>query len=389
VDLATAERLMSAPDPKNLSALKNQGNTPAAAKAVAGQFAALLLQNVMQNSDGTALPIAGDGIGGNIVSGLFASAVSQAATSSGDKFGLADILFHAIEAKQRSAAPGSSKTEMSAPAPPAAQASFRPAQSPGAGHGFPLRPYWQGNGLRPLASTAPTGSTSANSAARSIAGATPKFMGTLPAFVAASAVPTATSGPTRSQPLASDVSGLPAPPRQAQSFVRQLRPILAQAGRQLGVSPSILLAHAALETGWGRAMVGNNLFGIKAGASWQGSQFTTLTHEVEDGERVAREATFRTYPSLDASVQDYVALIGGSPRYQGLIGLGNDAMAYGRGLVAGGYATDPDYGSKLEAVAAEAAAAFATPSEPGPVGPFATISEPGRLELFVTPGSME
>jgi peptidoglycan hydrolase FlgJ len=141
--------------------------------------------------------------------------------------------------------------------------------------------------------------------------------------------------------LLSDVSGLPASPRQAQSFVRQLRPILAEAGRQLGVSPSILLAHAALETGWGRAMPGNNLFGIKAGPSWQGAQTTTLTHEVENGERVAREAAFRAYPSLDASVQDYVALIGGSPRYQSLIGLGNDAVAYGRGLVAGGYATVP------------------------------------------------
>ena len=355
---------MSAPDPKSLSALKNQGNNPAAAKAVAGQFAALLLQNVMQSSDGAALPMAGDGIGGNIVSGLFASAVSQAAAS-GDKLGLADILFRAIEAKQRSAAPGNGKTEMAATAPPGAQASFRSGQSPGVAHGFPLRPYWQGNGLRPLAASASAGSTSADSANRSISGATVAPRGALPISVAASAVPMATSGPMRSQSLASDVSGLPAPPRQAQSFVRQLRPILVEAGRQLGVSPRILLAHAALETGWGRSMVGNNLFGIKAGASWQGSRFTTLTHEVEDGERVAREAVFRAYPSLDASVQDYVALIGGSPRYQGLIGLGDDAVAYGRGLVAGGYATDTDYGSKLEAVAAEAAAAFATPSEPG------------------------
>ena len=379
---------MSAPDPKSLSALKNQGNNPAAAKAVAGQFAALLLQNVMQTSDGAALPMAGDGIGGNIVSGLFASAVSQAATS-GDKLGLADILFRAIEVKQRSAAPGSVKTEMPATAPPGTQASFRSAPSPGAAHGFPLRPYWQGNGLRPLAASVSAGSASADSADRSIAGAPPKYMGGLPAFTAASAVPMATSGPTRSQPLASDVSGLPPPPRQAQSFVRQLRPILAEAGRQLGVSPSILLAHAALETGWGRAMPGNNLFGIKAGPSWQGAQTTTLTHEVENGERVAREAAFRAYPSLDASVQDYVALIGGSPRYQKLIGLGDDVAAYGRGLIAGGYATDSDYGSKLEAVAAEAAAAFATPSEAGSVGPFATTSEPGRLELFATPGSFE
>src|SRR6201994_4574602 len=115
---------MSAPDLKSLSALKNQGNNPATAKAVAGQFAALLLQNVMQTSDGAALPMAGDGIGGNIVSGLFASTGSRPA-GPGDKLGLADILFRAIEAKQRSAASGSGKTEMPAAAPPATQASFR------------------------------------------------------------------------------------------------------------------------------------------------------------------------------------------------------------------------------------------------------------------------
>ncbi len=148
--------------------------------------------------------------------------------------------------------------------------------------------------------------------------------------------------------------------------------MLLEAGRQLGISPRILLAHAALETGWGRAVVGNNLFGIKAGASWQGAQVRTLTHEVEDGERVSREAAFRAYPSLDASVQDYVALIGGNPRYQSLLGLGDDAAAYGRGLIAGGYATDTDYGRKLQAVADDAAAAFAAASASGRLSLFAT-----------------
>ena len=55
----------------------------------------------------------------------------------------------------------------------------------------------------------------------------------------------------------------------------EIRPALVEAGRQLGVSPRILLAHAALETGWGRSVVGNNLFGIKASASWQGEAITT------------------------------------------------------------------------------------------------------------------
>jgi flagellar protein FlgJ len=166
------------------------------------------------------------------------------------------------------------------------------------------------------------------------------------------------------------------PSEQVQSFTQQLGPLLQEAGRQLGVSPRILLAQAALETGWGRSVVGNNVFGIKASSSWQGSEVTTATHEVEAGQMVPRQASFRAYPSLDAAVQDYVRLIGNSPRYQSAIGAGDDAAAYARGLLAGGYATDTEYGHKLEAVAASSSAAAAIDAP----------SQPARLRLFATQG---
>ncbi|KUK22392.1 MAG: Flagellar-related protein, partial [Thermotoga petrophila] len=38
-------------------------------------------------------------------------------------------------------------------------------------------------------------------------------------------------------------------------------------GKLTGMDPKILLAQSALETGWGRHTVGNNLFGIKK-LSW-------------------------------------------------------------------------------------------------------------------------
>ncbi len=181
------------------------------------------------------------------------------------------------------------------------------------------------------------------------------------------AMPTTAPGPYAAA-APGFASGLAATPSQIDGFVEQLRPMLIEASKQLGVSPRILLAHAALETDWGRSVVGNNLFGIKAGGSWQGAAVTTLTHEVEDGQRVPREAAFRAYPSLDASVQDYVALIAGAPRYRGLVGVGDDAAAYGRGLIAGGYASDTNYERKLEAFASDPAAASAfAASTPTPV----------------------
>lgn len=381
MDLATAQRLISAADPKSLAALKQHGTDPAAAKAAAGQFAALLVQNVMQGSDGTALPVAGDDTGANIVSGLFANAISQMAAS-GDKLGLADLLFRSIEQKQRLAgATGGTKTP-AAGTPPGAQGNFRSLGSHQA-QGFALRPYWQQGGGRPLASAVPSGAQPAFGPAAVAAMPTAGRLGSgWPGNASAVGLASASSPVVARD----DLGGSSPPGAKIQSFVRQLQPMMVEAGRQLGVSPRILLAHAALETGWGRSVVGNNLFGIKATSAWQGDQFTTLTHEVEDGQRVARDAAFRAYPSLDASVQDYVALIGGNPRYQGLIGLGDNAEAYGRGLMAGGYASDTDYASKLEAVAAEAAAAFAepgppdSPGSPGPLPPFGLFATPGWTE---------
>lgn len=359
MNLATAERLTSVADPRGLSVLKRQSNDPAAAKAVAGQFGALLMQGVMQGSDGSAAAMAGGGVGANVVSGLFANTISQAAMA-GDKLGLANALFRSIESKQHAAGAAGPDNQSAAPA----------AAGQAAADGFPLAPYWQGNGLRPLAASARADLPGAPAVGAGKAGS-----------VAASSELSPTNGWGPAAPTASGdgSASRTTPSAQVQSFTQQLAPLLQEAGRQLGVSPRLLLAQAALETGWGRSVVGNNVFGIKAGPSWRGSEMTTMTHEVEAGQMTPRQATFRSYPSLDAAVQDYVALIANSRRYQAVIGAGDDAAAYARGLVAGGYATDTQYARKLEAIAAgpSAAAAFAAPSQPGRPSFAAAQGSPG------------
>jgi peptidoglycan hydrolase FlgJ len=143
-----------------------------------------------------------------------------------------------------------------------------------------------------------------------------------------------------------------------QSFIDSIRPVAEEAGRRLGVAPEALIAHAALETGWGRSMpttaggeCSNNLFGIKAGGRWRGEAAAALTTEY-DGLAPRREvASFRAYATPADSVRDYAELLAGSPRYAGALGTGGDVAAFGRALQAGGYATDPDYANKLVAVA--------------------------------------
>lgn len=141
-------------------------------------------------------------------------------------------------------------------------------------------------------------------------------------------------------------------------FVRQLWPHAQQAAQALGVDPHAVLAQSVLETGWGRhvpqsdSRSSHNLFGIKAHA-WQGSSVTATTREYESGVAVKRSERFRAYESAQDSVDDYVALLTGHSRYAPALAAGRDIAGFAAGLQRAGYATDPQYASKLIALAGQ------------------------------------
>lgn len=147
-------------------------------------------------------------------------------------------------------------------------------------------------------------------------------------------------------------------PSSAQDFVRELAPYAKAVGQKLGLSMRTVLAQAALETQWGkhmpRAADGSpsfNLFGIKAGSSWDGRKVSVPTLEFEGGVAVQRRAQFRAYDSPAQSFSDYASLIAGNPRYAAVRGHGDDVRGFANALVQGGYATDPGYAEKIAAVA--------------------------------------
>ena len=160
---------------------------------------------------------------------------------------------------------------------------------------------------------------------------------------------------------AMDVAGTAAkvlPGGDPVSFVRALAPQAAVAAKKLGVSVRALLAQAALETGWGKHLPShgdgsssNNLFGIKAGSSWAGDKVSVPTLEYENGVAVRRRDAFRAYESPSDSFADYARLIADSPRYAQALGQGENIAGFARGLVQGGYATDPSYVAKITAIA--------------------------------------
>jgi peptidoglycan hydrolase FlgJ len=140
----------------------------------------------------------------------------------------------------------------------------------------------------------------------------------------------------------------------AKDFVVSLLPAAANAAKALAVDPKLLLAQAALETGWGKYVMhdeagkpGFNLFGIKANNSWQGESIVADTLEVENQEFKKVSAAFRKYQSLQESFNDYVNFIKGNSRYQGALEASGDEATYVNELQSSGYATDPNYAEKI------------------------------------------
>ena len=173
-----------------------------------------------------------------------------------------------------------------------------------------------------------------------------------------------TAGTPPAGPASAPAAGAPTtanwPPASRQDFVDALLPAATAAGQKLGVDPGTLIAHAALETGWGKSMPRNadgscsfNLFGIKAGAGWTGAQAVSPTTEFVNGQPQTQQASFRSYASPADCLQDYASLLSARQRYASALGTGSDASAFAGALQRGGYATDPQYAAKLTAVARE------------------------------------
>lgn len=91
--------------------------------------------------------------------------------------------------------------------------------------------------------------------------------------------------------------------------------------------PSFLVAHSALESAWGksemRAADGSptyNLFGVKAGRSWQGASVELQTTEYVDGVAQTSREKFRVYGSYAEAFRDYANLLKTSPRFAPVLG---------------------------------------------------------------------
>lgn len=120
-----------------------------------------------------------------------------------------------------------------------------------------------------------------------------------------------------------------------------------------GVPRQVTLAQALLESGHGQSGLTQNAcncFGMKLGSSKDTEYVSMETTEHQNGADHQEYAKFRSYSSLRDSFMDYGKLLSTSKRYQAAFGHKDDPKRFLKEVIKGGYATDPDYVHKAEAV---------------------------------------
>lgn len=157
---------------------------------------------------------------------------------------------------------------------------------------------------------------------------------------------------------ASDLQGLTEAER-----IEKIAPLYQENMRETGMLASVGIAQFCLESGYATtdlAQFANNLHGMKCNLSgntwdssvWDGeSKYGKYSPEVENGVTVQRYSEFRKYPCCEDSIADrsayFIGAMNGSDkRYPGI----NKQTSYKaaiRIIKAGGYATDPEYDTKL------------------------------------------
>ena len=139
----------------------------------------------------------------------------------------------------------------------------------------------------------------------------------------------------------------------SKDFLAQLSLPARLASEQSGVPHHLILAQAALESGWGQRQIQRengepsfNIFGVKATPGWKGPTTEITTTEYENGEAVKVKAKFRVYSSYLEALSDYVGMLTRNKRYSAVTTAAT-AEQGAQALQNAGYATDPNYARKL------------------------------------------
>jgi flagellar protein FlgJ len=148
------------------------------------------------------------------------------------------------------------------------------------------------------------------------------------------------------------------------NFVNKYWPY-AQISQKYGIPAIFALAQAALESGWGAKIKGNNVFNIKPGSNWTGKKQLFVTTEYHNNTgvkypnviRIEPQANglykytvydyFRAYDTPAQSFEDHAKLLKGLSRYKKAFNYKDNPEQFAREIAAGGYATATNYANDI------------------------------------------
>jgi len=130
-------------------------------------------------------------------------------------------------------------------------------------------------------------------------------------------------------------------------FISKLKTPALTMEDKYGVPAPVIIAQAALESGWGRHIPegSNNIFGIKA-VGTEREYVIAKTQEFKHDQWSTEYDKFRKYSSYQESIRDHSKFLTENPRYKPCFET-DDPDEFARRLQTAGYATDPDYADKL------------------------------------------
>lgn len=129
-----------------------------------------------------------------------------------------------------------------------------------------------------------------------------------------------------------------------QEFINWLAPSAVAQCKPYNLPPSVVIAQGALESGWGKYVIGNyNFFGRKWNGT--GAYIEVPTQEYYNGEWVTEVDKFQDYPDLLHAIDDWCILITQEPAYSYAWSVWCNTHDVAQFVYALGpvYATDPNY----------------------------------------------
>lgn len=121
--------------------------------------------------------------------------------------------------------------------------------------------------------------------------------------------------------------GMPTP---IEDYVQQNLPAAQDVQKKYGIPVQVTLAQGGIESGWGKQVVGGNLFGIKGSG--------TKTTDAQTGEPIEQ----RAYNSAEQSHDDYGKFLTENSRYKPAFAYTNDPKKFAAEVAKAGYSEKPE-----------------------------------------------